>query len=678
MLPFHGSRSKRWGSLKAPAGVVVRAAKSVSPSAWALILLMTTVNLFLFAYSAGLVGPGSSSAAKSEALDHKSGNKRAHSHGAHSHSHYVSSGRSAAHSYFSKDNLSRRKGTESPHDDLIRSKVVVATYAPEAYLYHVKTLVGSVQYWQSDFQVNVYYKAGATRDWGTKLEALMSLRAISLEEAVEDILAMRDEEEGRCSALLRGIGKTLDAIKEVAEREIGVFQPIVTLHSFCTSQGALGTLYVEPYMFLNGWVDIAVRSLQYDSHLMPCVDPSDPRNACLRGVQGYGSEEVVEEVLLPQVGCTVIGACGFLDRTGGGQSWDQHSLTAEGGGSWWTHKSPSYVVEELGGKCLNASGFMIESHQKVGDDLGLHGGEEENGASCLVGSTAQPYQCHLRYNPIADYTRFSGRGGRKRPRKGAQSVALGIVVHTPMSTLLSNPADMAALEGALATLRRDFESGAGFRGGIHAYVAFESGGSAETDSQAAKQIRYQLKLSLGLQDVEAFSVGNVDSISAASNLLFRQAMEDGHEYFVALSDAVKLVASPSGGESWLKLLVSKFEVPILPNFGVVAPMDSTNSRGLTCPLVHRTHHEVFGDLYPTHLTHYESQLWISSVYGYQHTYLIREVEVEAGKQGGSACLNEHVLGEAVSEGKREIAAWAQKVGGSTLDHIASSLSVQEL
>ena len=110
----------------------------------------------------------------------------------------------------------------------------------------------------------------------------------------------------------------------------------------------------------------------------------------------------------------------------------------------------------------------------------------------------------------------------------------------------------------------------------------------------------------------------------------------------------------------------------------MAPMESTNSRGLTCPLVHRTHHEGFGDLYPTHLTHYESQLWISSVYGYQHTYLIREVEVEAGKQGGSACLNEHVLAEAVSEGKREIAAWAQKVGGSTLDHIASSLSVQEL
>ena len=126
------------------------------------------------------------------------------------------------------------------------------------------------------------------------------------------------------------------------------------------------------------------------------------------------------------------------------------------------------------------------------------------------------------------------------------------------------------------------------------------------------------------------------------------------------------------------MLVSTLDSPVLPNFGVAGPIDSSNPKGITCPLVHRTHYDIFGDLYPSHLTYYESQLWISSVYGYQYTFLMTSVEMDTEKQRAAPCLNDHILEETLRLGKKEIAEWAQKQGGSTLDYVASSMSVQEL
>ncbi|QDZ21344.1 hypothetical protein HOP50_05g38750 [Chloropicon primus] len=664
MLPVH-SKGNKWVNGKG-SGLAKRL-QGVSGSTLILLLLMTSVNLFLFAYSSGFGGSRVHPLGGSEGMKAKTTKERA-SRGQSSHA--------VSHSYFSKEHFSHRQDVSAPHAELIRSNVVVATYASEAYLYHVKTLVGSVQYWQQDFQVNVYYKS-ASKNWKLKLEAIKSLRAVSIDEAVEDILAMRNEDDGKCSSLLRSIGKNLDEIGSVVQQDLGVFQPIVTLHAFCTSGESLGTLYLEPWMFFNGWIDIAVRSLQYDKHLVPCTDPADKRNACLKGVQGYGSEIMIEDLLLPQLGCTVIGTCSFLDKAGNKNGGFQTGTQfGEGGGSWWTQKAPQYLVDAVGGKCLNSSNVMIASHQKVGFEDGQLG--EEDGATCVVGETSQPYQCHLRYNPVVEYTHFADSKQSRRRGKGKPIVALGFVVHTPVTSLLNNAANMALLESPLLSLQEQLKSSAE---SIHVYVAFESSGTEETDTQASKQIRYQLDLNLGLQEVEIFSVGNTDSISAAANFLFGQAMEDGHDYFMAFGDGTKLVTPMHGvgDKSWLSMLVSSFSAtPVLPNFGVVAPIDPSNPKGITCPLVHRTHHEIFGELYPSHLTYYESQVWISLVYGYQYTYLMTSVEMDTEMQRAAACMNDHLLQETVQSGKRAITSWAQGLGGLTLDHIASSLSVQEL
>ena len=491
------------------------------------------------------------------------------------------------------------------------------------------------------------------------------VRAIPIGGAIEEILQLRNAENGKCASLLKSLGDSLDNMERLVDHE-AVYQPIVVLHTFCTSQESLGALYIEPWMFLNGWVDIAVRSLQYHNYLIPCTDKEDKRNSCLKGIQGYASLDMVEELLLPQLGCTVLGKCNFLERA----SSDALGFN-DGVGNWWIEKAPEYIVN-YNNKCLNSSNFMIASYQKTGQDQFV--GDQDESASCLVGGTAQPYQCYLRYNAIIDYARFSPSGHSKKAHKSKPSVVLGYVIHTPVSSLISNAEDMSLLGSTLATLAEDFQASSAYD--IHLYLAFESGGVNEVDARAAKQISYQLQLSLSLKAVEVCSVGSIDSIPNVSNLLFQLAMEDGHDYFMAFADGTKLVkSSESIDGSWLAFLLSTFSVAELPDFGVAAPFDDSNPKGITSPLVHRTHHSIFGTLYPDHLTFYESQIWISTVYGYQYTFLMMEVEVNTEKHKAAACLNDHLLQESVQSGKRDIANWAQRTGGNTLDYV---LSVQEM
>ena len=648
MLPIHSKKSRGRKALD----TMLRSVRSLSTSSLILLLLMTSVNLFLLIYSTGFSIPSLAPSGSQER-----DNSKRHSVGSHH-------GKKPTKSYFSKKDLSTRDIELEPHDELINSKLVVATFASDAYLYHVKTLVGSVQYWQEDFQVNIYYKS--SNNLQSKLNSFKSVRAIPLREAIDDILELRDK-QGKCTHLLNSLGNALDGMERLVDQDT-VYQPIVILHAFCTSEKSLGALYIEPWMFLNGWIDIAVRSLQYDNFLIPCTDKSDKRNTCLKGIQGYGSIEMIEELLLPQLGCTVQGKCKFLERASSSGVTDFD----DGVRSWWIEKAPEYI-ESSNNKCLNSSNFMIASYQKTGHDQFI--GNEDDSASCLVGGNAQPYQCYLRYNAIEDYDRFSSSGRHsKRGHKSTPSVVLGYVIHTPTSGLISHIEDMPLLDSTLTTLADEFQSNSAYD--IHIYLAFESSGDEDVDSKAAKQISYQMQVSLNLKDVQVVSVGSVDSISTVSNLLFQLAMDDGHNYFMALSDGTKLVKASSEVEgSWLAYLLEAFSVSELPDFGVAAPLDHSNAKGIPSPLVHRTHYEIFGKLYPDHLTFYESQVWISTVYGYQYTFLMVEVEVNTDKHKAAICLNDHLLQESVQSGKRDIAAWAQKIGGKTLDYV---LSVQEM
>ena len=75
--------------------------------------------------------------------------------------------------------------------------------------------------------------------------------------------------------------------------------------------------------------------------------------------------------------------------------------------------------------------------------------------------------------------------------------------------------------------------------------------------------------------------------------------------------------------SWASLggLVRQLEASEVPAFGVAGPLDTGEPGVLTHPLVHRTHLDVFGYLFPPALTPPESFSWLSDVYGPRFTYV---------------------------------------------------------
>ena len=104
MLPLHSKGKKGMnGRSVGPSKF-----ETVSRSTWILILFMIMVNLFLFAYTAGL---GKLSLLSSGEADTKSefSSKSRGSHGSHGYGSQSSGKKSSHHSYFSADHFKRRK-----------------------------------------------------------------------------------------------------------------------------------------------------------------------------------------------------------------------------------------------------------------------------------------------------------------------------------------------------------------------------------------------------------------------------------------------------------------------------------------------------------------------------------------------------------------------------------------
>ena len=51
------------------------------------------------------------------------------------------------------------------------------------------------------------------------------------------------------------------------------------------------------------------------------------------------------------------------------------------------------------------------------------------------------------------------------------------------------------------------------------------------------------------------------------------------------------------------------------------------SEGVTHAFVHRTHYEVFGELFPRQLSNAEHDDWMSRVYGYKNTFFHSDIQV---------------------------------------------------
>ncbi len=114
-----------------------------------------------------------------------------------------------------------------------------------------------------------------------------------------------------------------------------------------------------------------------------------------------------------------------------------------------------------------------------------------------------------------------------------------------------------------------------------------------------------------------------------------KAYDEDFDYFYQVNDDTILL-TPDWATSFVKVLS---ENPYIPNFGVTGPKDTNNDLIFTHAFVHRLHIEIFGHLFPTSFKNWWSDDWITTVYGYEHTFTKSGIEiqhnVESQKLGGS-------------------------------------------
>ena len=114
-----------------------------------------------------------------------------------------------------------------------------------------------------------------------------------------------------------------------------------------------------------------------------------------------------------------------------------------------------------------------------------------------------------------------------------------------------------------------------------------------------------------------------------------KAYDDDFDYFYQVNDDTILL-TPNWATSLIKVLSDN---PYIPNFGVTGPKDTNNDLIFTHAFVHRLHIEIFGHLFPTSFKNWWSDDWITTVYGYEHTFTKSGVEiqhnVQSQKLGGS-------------------------------------------
>lgn len=91
------------------------------------------------------------------------------------------------------------------------------------------------------------------------------------------------------------------------------------------------------------------------------------------------------------------------------------------------------------------------------------------------------------------------------------------------------------------------------------------------------------------------------------NILYKQAYDDGCEYFVQCGDDVEFL-----NYGWLDDCISVLDKN--NNIGVCGPIDINNTRLLTQTVVSRSHMNIFGLFFPEEITNWYCDDWINDVY----------------------------------------------------------------
>jgi hypothetical protein len=217
------------------------------------------------------------------------------------------------------------------------------------------------------------------------------------------------------------------------------------------------------------------------------------------------------------------------------------------------------------------------------------------------------------------------------------------------------------------------------------YLGFDKGddlydtGDAWSDmrSEFHERAAYRMKEQL-LKDEEidevlskrlTLKLHHFDHLSGAPTQVVSQLMldgyVDGYDYFYQVNDDT-IIDTPNWPPHFINALVAN---PVVSNLGVTGPLDTNNDLIFTHAFVHRTHFEVFGHLFPASFKNWWSDDWISTVYGKEHTFHLKDVKIKhnvgAQKENGYTRYEvdqgaQHRLNAELRKGHVQIDEWLKK------------------
>ena len=530
-------------------------------------------------------------------------------------------------------------------------------------------LAASLHFWHPEAELRVYHDGAQLRPGDARvLAGLRNVRVVPLEEAWATLV----EAEG---APLAGSGAAR------GRGGVRTWEPLVLLHALLDGGSPGGAAYVPPWLSLHGWVDNLRHALDRDGTFLFCGRSNDvggepgkggrgaaPAVAatptCLQGLQGFALSRgrAVPALLEAQARCGLEGSAAACAPFGaGGGDSTEEILVSVGGprndgegaasaGEDWYYSRGSWESEAAGPVCHR------EEHLLVGAGPGVHvtpaGGQEEVCAGQgrrqgWRGREMSDYSCRAQRRAAgaseARVVWASRAAERAEGAEGAEGAAAGhlLGVGVPFRTG-DMDAGMDSGGSARPAIFREtpfaakfipsFVAALGAAGGagrpLHATVFV---GLQPLDQGryfgSPEKVREVGEWAAGVCEggglsVEFFSTGAPESDVTLWNAAMLRALGPGaprrHDFFLAAHSD-----SAFSAPSWASLggLTEQLEASELPTFGVAGPLDTGEPGVLTHPLVHRTHLEVFGHLFPPALTPPEAFSWLSDVYGPRFTYV---------------------------------------------------------
>eukprot|EP00771_Trimastix_marina_P001624 gnl/Trimastix_PCT/2706.p1 GENE.gnl/Trimastix_PCT/2706~~gnl/Trimastix_PCT/2706.p1 ORF type:complete len:530 (-),score=122.77 gnl/Trimastix_PCT/2706:129-1718(-) len=170
-------------------------------------------------------------------------------------------------------------------------------------------------------------------------------------------------------------------------------------------------------------------------------------------------------------------------------------------------------------------------------------------------------------------------------------------------------------------------------------------------SEQNAQVDFKTYRYIGMQGAPAF----------VWNGLFKDAYEDGCDYFYQINDDIRFETS-GWATRFVKVLKDN---RYMPDFGMVGPTDVGNSKTMTQSFCSRLHYDIFGTYYPISFKNWYSDDWATHIYDpFDSSFWLRDHRIRNTNVHGTRYTANDEAGEwlakELAQGKEKILEWVKQ------------------